>query len=127
MHSSVFCLLLWLCFWLVQGPHSSAEGPAWDVGRFASTRVPPPLPTPPPAAAVQWTMRKDALHYDGFEHRVRHNTYGLNYHMGTAQGLRWVERGEEAAPSLHCDGQQQGQRRAALGLGVAHAKGCHAC
>ena len=39
---------------------------------------------------VQLTLPKGLVHHDGFEHRVKHNTYGFSYHMATAEGLRWA-------------------------------------
>ncbi|XP_050236939.1 probable glucan 1,3-alpha-glucosidase [Mercurialis annua] len=38
------------------------------------------------------TMPRDALHYGGAEHRELHNSYGLYFHMATADGL--LKRGD---------------------------------
>ncbi|KAJ8769225.1 hypothetical protein K2173_001000 [Erythroxylum novogranatense] len=41
------------------------------------------------------TMPRDALHYEGVEHREVHNAYGLYFHMATSNGLLRREKGKD--------------------------------
>lgn len=41
------------------------------------------------------TMKKDAIHFGGIEHREVHNVYGFYQHRSTYQGLLQRENGKE--------------------------------
>eukprot|EP01126_Amoeba_proteus_P048131 TRINITY_DN5549_c0_g3_i2.p1 TRINITY_DN5549_c0_g3~~TRINITY_DN5549_c0_g3_i2.p1 ORF type:complete len:748 (+),score=180.38 TRINITY_DN5549_c0_g3_i2:257-2245(+) len=83
--------------------YTSPEARKWWISRFEYDKYVGSGPTlftwndmnePSVFSGPEVTMKKDAIHYGGWEHRDVHNIYGMLMHRATAEGL--VQRNEAA-------------------------------